>query len=60
MNTLNKNNKLEDMSVDELKQYAKNNDMKLTSKVKGKMIIQIKEYEKARSIFLRLFCFNTT
>ena len=49
VNTLNKNNKLEDMSVDELKQYAKNNDMRLTSKVKEKMITQIKEYEKARS-----------
>ena len=48
-NTSCKNTKLDDMSVDELKQYAKNNDMRLTSKVKGKMIIQIKEYEKARS-----------
>ena len=33
----------ENMTTEELKNYAKQNDMKLTSKVKAKMIAQIKE-----------------
>ena len=33
----------------ELKKYAKENDMKLTSKVKAKMIKQINEYEHIRN-----------
>ena len=37
--------KLENMTIEELKEYAKENDMRLTSKVKTKMIKQIKEYE---------------
>ena len=41
--------KFEEMTVEELKNYAKDNDMKLTSKVKVKMIKQIKEYEHIRN-----------
>lgn len=41
--------KFEEMTVEELKKYAKENDMKLTSKVKAKMIAQIKEYEYVRN-----------
>ena len=41
--------KLENMSTEELKEYAKENDMRLTSKVKIKMIKQIKEYEHIRT-----------
>ena len=43
------------MSVEELKAYAKANSMKLTSKVKSKMIQQILDYEKARGSHGRLF-----
>ena len=43
------NKKFEEMTVEELKKYAKENDMKLTSKVKAKMIAQIKEYEHFRN-----------
>lgn len=43
------NKKFEDMTVEELKNYAKQNCMKLTSKVKAKMIKQINEYEHIRS-----------
>ena len=43
------NKKFEEMTVEELKNYAKQNDMKLTSKVKTKMIAQIKEYEYVRN-----------
>ena len=39
----------ESMTIEELKKYAKENDMKLTSKVKTKMIAQIKEYEHIRN-----------
>ena len=39
----------ESMTVEELKKYAKENDMKLTSKVKAKMIAQINEYEHIRN-----------
>lgn len=39
----------ESMTIEELKNYAKENDMKLTSKVKVKMIKQIKEYEHIRN-----------
>ena len=39
----------ESMTTEELKNYAKQNDMKLTSKVKAKMIAQIKEYERFRN-----------
>ena len=39
----------ESMTTEELKNYAKENDMKLTSKVKTKMIAQIKEYEHIRN-----------
>ena len=38
------NKKFEEMTVEELKKYAKENDMKLTSKVKAKMIKQINKY----------------
>ena len=41
--------KLENMSTEELKEYAKENNMRLTSKVKIKMIKQIKEYEHIRT-----------
>ena len=41
--------KFEEMTVEELKKYAKENYMKLTSKVKAKMIKQIKEYEHIRN-----------
>ena len=41
--------KFEEMTVEELKKYAKENDMKLTSKVKAKMIKQINEYEHIRN-----------
>ena len=41
--------KLENMTIEELKEYAKENDMRLTSKVKIKMIKQIKEYEHIRT-----------
>lgn len=41
--------KLENMTIEELKEYAKENDMRLTSKVKNKMIKQIKEYEHIRN-----------
>ena len=41
--------KFEEMTVEELKKYAKENDMKLTSKVKAKMIAQINEYEYVRN-----------
>ena len=41
--------KFEEMTVEELKKYAKENDMKLTSKVRSKMIKQIKEYEYVRN-----------
>ena len=43
------NKKFEEMTVEELKNYAKENDMKLTSKVKVKMIKQINEYEHIRN-----------
>ena len=43
------NKKFEEMTVEELKKYAKENDMKLTSKVKVKIIAQIKEYEHFRN-----------
>lgn len=43
------NKKFEEMTVEELKNYAKENDMRLTSKVKGKMIKQINEYEHIRN-----------
>lgn len=39
----------ENMTIEELKNYAKQNDMKLTSKVRSKMITQIKEYEHFRN-----------
>ena len=41
--------KFEEMTTEELKKYAKENDMKLTSKVKVKMIKQINEYEHIRN-----------
>ena len=41
--------KFENMSIEELKEYAKENNMRLTSKVKIKMIKQIKEYEHIRT-----------
>ena len=41
--------KFEEMTVEELKKYAKENDMKLTSKVKAKMIKQIYEYQYIRN-----------
>ena len=41
--------KFEEMTVEELKKYAKENDMKLTSKVRSKMIAQINEYEHIRN-----------
>ena len=43
------NKKFEEMTTEELKKYAKENDMKLTSKVKVKMIKQINEYEHIRN-----------
>ena len=43
------NKKFEEMTTEELKKYAKENDMKLTSKVKAKMIKQINEYEHIRN-----------
>ena len=43
------NKKFEEMTVEELKKYAKENCMKLTSKVKAKMIKQINEYEHIRN-----------
>ena len=43
------NKKFEEMTVEELKKYAKENDMKLTSKVKAKIIKQINEYEHIRN-----------
>ena len=43
------NKKFEEMTIEELKKYAKENDMKLTSKVKTKMIKQINEYEHIRN-----------
>ena len=46
---------LEDMSVEELRQYAKSNSMKLTSKLKAKMIQQIREYEKYRNTHGNIF-----
>ena len=39
----------ESMTTEELKNYAKQNDMKLTSKVKAKMIKQINEYQHIRN-----------
>ena len=41
--------KFENMSIEELKEYAKENNMRLTSKVKSKIIKQIKEYEHIRN-----------
>ena len=41
--------KFENMSIEELKEYAKENNMRLTSKVKIKMIKQIEEYEHIRN-----------
>ncbi len=49
------NKELEEMEVSELKEYAKRNGMKLTSKVKNKMIQQIREYEKYRGTHGNLF-----
>ena len=43
------NKKFEEMTIEELKKYAKENCMKLTSKVRAKMIAQIKEYEHFRN-----------
>ena len=43
------NKRFEEMTVEELKKYAKENDMRLTSKVKAKMIKQINEYEYIRN-----------
>ena len=43
------NKKFEEMTVEELKNYAKENGMRLTSKVKAKMIKQINEYEHIRN-----------
>ena len=43
------NKKFEEMTTEELKNYAKQNDMKLTSKVRAKMIKQINEYEHIRN-----------
>ena len=43
------NKKFEEMTVEELKKYAKENYMKLTSKVKAKMIKQINEYDHIRN-----------
>ena len=43
------NKKFEEMTVEELKKYAKENDMKLTSKVKAKIIKQINEYQHIRN-----------
>ena len=43
------NKKFEEMTVEELKKYAKENDMKLTSKVRAKMIKQINEYQHIRN-----------
>ena len=43
------NKKFEEMTTEELKKYAKENDMKLTSKVKANMIKQINEYEHIRN-----------
>ena len=43
------NKKFEEMTVEELKKYAKENYMKLTSKVKAKIIKQINEYEHIRN-----------
>ena len=37
------------MTTEELKEYAKQNDMKLTSKKREKIIKQIKEYEHFRN-----------
>ena len=39
----------ESMTIEELKKYAKENDMRLTSKIKTKIIKQIKEYEHIRN-----------
>ena len=43
------NKKFEEMTTEELKNYAKQNDMKLTSKVRAKMIKQINEYQHIRN-----------
>ena len=43
------NKKFEEMTVEELKKYAKENYMKLTTKVRAKMIKQIYEYEHIRN-----------
>ena len=43
------NKKFEEMTTEELKKYAKENDMKLTSKVRSKMIKQINEYQHIRN-----------
>ena len=43
------NKKFEEMTTEELKKYAKENDMKLTSKVRAKMIKQINEYQHIRN-----------
>ena len=39
----------ESMTTEELKNYARQNNMKVTSKVKAKMIKQINEYEHIRN-----------
>ena len=44
---MNKN--CEEMTTEGLKKYAKENDMKLTSKVRAKMIKQINEYQHIRN-----------
>ena len=43
------NKKFEEMTTEELKKSAQETNMKLTSKVKVKMIKQIKEYEHIRN-----------
>ena len=43
------NKKFEEMTTEELKKHAKENDMKLTSKVRAKMIKQINEYQHIRN-----------
>ena len=53
------NKTLDDMSVEELKAYAKANSMKLTSKVKTKMIQQILD-RIIGSISNMVYAFNCT
>ena len=43
------NKKFEEMTVEELEKYAKENCMNLNSKVKAKMIKQINEYQHIRN-----------